>query len=164
MQTHHHPSLAPPDKNGPGPVHRPPGRTHCPCGKACISCSAAELCVSAGCEMEAIQYEYNVHDQTGHASHEKHGQHEHHDTSQLSHHDNEAAMTDPSMAKQMEADMRRRFWLSLLLTIPIVLYSPLGESIFRITLPTPIPVNWILLLLATPVVFWAGSIFITGTY
>ena len=82
----------------------------------------------------------------------------------MSHMNHEAAMTDPRMAKQMEADMRRRFWISLLLTIPIVLYSPLGESIFRITLPTPIPVNWLLLMLTTPVVLWCGSIFVTGTY
>ena len=73
-------------------------------------------------------------------------------------------MTDPRMATQMEADMRRRFWIALILTIPIVLYSPLGESLFRLSLPAPIPVNWLLLILATPVVFWTGSIFITGTY
>ncbi|MFA5800294.1 MAG: copper-translocating P-type ATPase [Candidatus Peribacteraceae bacterium] len=142
----------------------PPPMGHCPCGKACLSCAAEELCVSSGCEMEAKQYEYNVHDHTGHASHEKHEEHKGHDMETMSHHDHEAAMTDPRMAKQMEADMRRRFWISLLLTVPIVLYSPLGVSLFRITLPTPIPVNGLLLLLATPVVFWTGSIFITGTY
>ncbi len=32
-------------------------------------------------------------------------------------------MSDPAMAKQMEADMRNRFFVSLVLTIPIVLYS-----------------------------------------
>jgi len=129
-----------------------------------MSCAAEELCVSSGCAVEAKQYEYNVHDHTGHASHEKQEKHKGHDMETMSHHDHEAAMTDPRMAKQMEADMRRRFWISLLLTVPIVLYSPLGKSLFRLTLPTPIPVNGLLLLLATPVVFWTGSIFITGTY
>jgi Cu2+-exporting ATPase len=116
--------------------------------------------------MEAKQYEYNVHGKTGHESHEDHAKktHEEHDMKAMSHHDHEAAMTDPSMAKAMEADMRRRFWVSLLLTIPIILYSPLGEGLFGLQLPTPIPVNWLLLLLTTPIVFWAGSIFITGTY
>ncbi|MEK7563058.1 MAG: copper-translocating P-type ATPase [Patescibacteria group bacterium] len=78
--------------------------------------------------------------------------------------DHEKAMTDPTMAKQMEADMRRRFWISLLLAMPTVLYSPLGETLFGLTLPTPIPVNWLLFLLSTPVVLWTGSIFLTGTY
>ncbi|MBI4133800.1 MAG: HAD-IC family P-type ATPase, partial [Candidatus Terrybacteria bacterium] len=81
-----------------------------------------------------------------------------------SHADHEAAMTNPAIAKQMEADMRRRFWISLLLSIPIFLYSPASINIFKLSLPTPIPANWLLLILTTPVVFWAGSIFITGTY
>lgn len=60
--------------------------------------------------------------------------------------------------------MRRRFFISLALTIPIFLYSPAGAGLLNIALPTPIPVAWLLFLLATPVVFWTGSIFITGTY
>src|SRR3989344_5590040 len=76
----------------------------------------------------------------------------------------ETAMTNPAIAKQMEADIRRRFLISLLLSIPIFLYSPVGINIFKLNLPTPIPVNWLLLVLTTPIVFLAGSIFITGTY
>ncbi|MDO8521487.1 MAG: heavy metal-binding domain-containing protein [bacterium] len=81
-----------------------------------------------------------------------------------SHADHERAMTDPQMAKEMERDMRRRFFVSLALTIPIVLYSPMGEMLFGLSLPSPIPKNLLLFLLTTPIVFWAGSIFITGTY
>ena len=77
---------------------------------------------------------------------------------------NEAAMTNPQMAKKMEADMRRRFWISFLLSIPVILYSPLGLDYFKLNLPTPIPANWLLFILTTPIVFWTGSIFITGTY
>jgi Cu2+-exporting ATPase len=127
----------------------------CHCGKDCLKCTADTLTVSCGCDFEAKQHEYHVHD---------HDEHKGHDMKAMSHHDHEAAMTDPSMAKEMEADMRRRFWISLLLTIPIILYSPLGEGLFGLQLPTPISVNWLLLLLTTPIVFWAGSIFITGTY
>ena len=76
----------------------------------------------------------------------------------------ETDMTNPAIAKQMEPDIRRRFLISLLLSIPIFLYSPVGINIFKLNLPTPIPVNWLLLVLTTPIVFWAGSIFITGTY
>ena len=81
-----------------------------------------------------------------------------------SHADHEAAMTNPSIAKKMEVDMRRRFLISLLLSIPIFLYSPVGVNFLKLNLPTPIPINWLLLILTTPIVFWTGSIFITGTY
>ncbi len=87
-----------------------------------------------------------------------------HDMSKMSHADHEAAMTNPQMAKEMEKDMRRRFFISLALAIPIFLYSPAGEGLLKIALPAPIPVAWLLFFLTTPVVFWTGSIFITGTY
>ena len=86
------------------------------------------------------------------------------DVSELSHKDHEAAMTNPQMAKKMETDMRRRFWISFFLSIPIIFYSPLGLNYFKLNLPTPIPANWLLFLLTTTIVFWTGSIFITGTY
>lgn len=142
----------------------------CPCGKECLSCEAERLSVSCGCALEAKQYEYTQGTHTGHREHN--GHHTGHDMSAMparhgrggSHMDHEMAMSDPQMAKAMEADMRRRFFISLALTIPIFLYSPAGEGLLNITLPAPIPVDWLLLLLATPVVFWTGSIFITGTY
>lgn len=102
-------------------------------------------------------------DHTKDETHE-HMDHAGHDMSKMSHMDHEAAMTNPQMAKLMEADMRRRFLISLLLSIPIFLYSPVGINFFGLNLPSPIPVNWILFILTTPIVFWAGSIFITGTY
>lgn len=103
-----------------------------------------------GCGMDLIPKQAD-----GHAGH---------DMQSMSHMDHEAAMTNPAMAKQMEADMRKRFWISFLLSIPIFLYSPVGINVFNLHLPTPIPVNWLLLILTTPIVFWTGSIFITGTY
>lgn len=75
-----------------------------------------------------------------------------------------AAMTNPQMAKTMERDMRRRFWISFLLSIPIFFYSPVGANVFKLVLPSPVPVNWLLFILTTPIVFWTGSIFITGAY
>jgi len=68
------------------------------------------------------------------------------------------------MAQMMEEDIRNKFFFSLLLTIPIILYSPLGQKIFHVTLPSPIPVSWLLLLLTTPVYFYAGWIFLYSTY
>ena len=128
--------------------------------------------------MEAKQYEYKLDERLQHKTHNggpEHEEHTGHDPirnansngagmQKMSHMDHEAAMKSPAMAKEMEKDMRRRFWISLALTIPIFLYSPAGEGLLKITLPTPIPVAWLLFVLTTPVVFWTGSIFITGTY
>jgi len=139
----------------------------CPCGRECIVCTAEKLSVTCGCDAETKQFEYPPAHDMKHESHEHHGggaqNHSAHDMSKMSHLDHEAAMTNPQMAKAMEADMRRRFWISFVLAIPIFLYSPVGASIVG-TLPSPIPINWLLFLLTTPIVFWAGSIFISGTY
>jgi P-type Cu2+ transporter len=74
-------------------------------------------------------------------------------------------MSDPRMAAAMEADMRRRFWISLALAIPVVLYSPMA-MMFGLTVPTPfgIPHDWIMLLFSTPVALWASSVFHVGAY
>lgn len=68
------------------------------------------------------------------------------------------------MAKLMEEDIRNKFFFSLILTIPIILYSPFGEAIFRIHLPSPIPVPWLLFVLTTPVFCYAGWLFLYSTY
>lgn len=91
-------------------------------------------------------------------------EHADHDMQKMSAMDHEVAMTNPQMAKKMEKDMRRRFLVSFLLSIPIFLYSPVGVNLLGLNLPTPLPINWLLFALTTPIVFWTGSIFITGTY
>ncbi len=75
-------------------------------------------------------------------------------------------MSDPAMAREMEADMRTRFFISLLLTVPIILYSSLGTTLFHLHLPTPFGVspNWVLLVLSTPVVWWCGWTFHFGAW
>ena len=75
-------------------------------------------------------------------------------------------MSDPAMARAMEADMRNRFFAALVLTIPIILYSSLGMHLFGLHLPTPFGIssNWVLLVLTTPVVWWAGWMFHAGAW
>src|SRR5215211_975422 len=74
-------------------------------------------------------------------------------------------MSDPAMAAAMERDMRNRFFVALLLTIPTVLYSPLGMNLLGLRLPTfGLGEDVIMLLLSTPVVFYSGWIFISGSY
>src|SRR5215207_8333358 len=74
-------------------------------------------------------------------------------------------MSDPGMVAAMERDMRNKFFVALLLTIPTVLYSPLGMSLLGLRLPHfGLGENVIMLLLSTPVVFYSGWIFISGSY
>jgi P-type Cu2+ transporter len=74
-------------------------------------------------------------------------------------------MSDPGMAAAMERDMRTKFFIALLLTIPNVLYSPMGMNIFRVNLPTfGLSMDLIMLVLTTPVVFYCGWMFLSGTY
>lgn len=109
-----------------------------------------------GCGMDLILEKKRISkNEVGHSGH---------DMQKMSAMDHEAAMTNPQMAKKMEKDMRRRFFISLLLSIPIFLYSPVATNFFGLYLSSPIGVNWLLFILTTPIVFWTGSIFITGTY
>ncbi len=159
---------------------------------------AQNLEVNCGCDNEAKQFEYKIHEHSHHNQESKdssviytcpmHSEvekdspgrcpacgmeliakkvehtHEDHDMFKMSHHDHEAAMSSPQLAKEMERDMKKRFFISLLLSIPIFLLSSVGINLLKIPIPESFPVNWVLLALTTPVVFWAGSIFITGTY
>lgn len=68
------------------------------------------------------------------------------------------------MARLMEEDIRQKFFFSLLLSIPIIAYSPLGEKILGISLPQPISAAWILFILTTPVFFYSGWIFLYSTF
>lgn len=68
------------------------------------------------------------------------------------------------MARLMEEDIRNKFFFSFFLSIPIILYSPLGEQFLNIQLPMPVSAAWILFILTTPVFFYSGWIFLYSTY
>ncbi len=75
-----------------------------------------------------------------------------------------AGLAGREMAALMERDIRNKFWFAFILTLPIIAYSPMGEMIFGIRLPTPFPVPWLLFILTTPVFFYSGWIFLYSTY
>jgi Cu2+-exporting ATPase len=77
------------------------------------------------------------------------------------HDDHAAMMSDPSMAKEMERDMARRFVVALALTLPLVAIT--GHVPGLPMLVHPPMSNWLALALATPVVFWCGWIFLSGS-
>jgi len=65
----------------------------------------------------------------------------------------------------MVNDMLRRFVISLVLTLPVVLYSPIGETFgFTAMPPFGLSMAWFGLLLATPVVWWGGWPFISAAW
>ena len=77
-------------------------------------------------------------------------------------HDHAAMMADPAHANAMEADMRRRFWVALAFTVPVVLLA--GHVPGLPMLVEPPLSSWLGLLLSTPVVWWCGWVFISGSY
>ncbi|MEU9338584.1 copper-translocating P-type ATPase [Streptomyces sp. NPDC048290] len=65
----------------------------------------------------------------------------------------------------MVRDMFRRFLVCAVLTVPIVLYSPIGHSVgFTADPPFGLPMAWFGLILGTPVVLWGGWIFISSAW
>lgn len=67
------------------------------------------------------------------------------------------------MAKLMEEDIRNKFFFSLVFTLIILAYT-MGEMLFGWMLPSPIPKNWLLFLLTTPVFFYGGWLFLYSSY
>ncbi|MBK8460634.1 MAG: heavy metal translocating P-type ATPase [Micropruina sp.] len=66
----------------------------------------------------------------------------------------------------MVADMRRRFWVAALFSIPITLFSPMGRDMMGFTVAAPFGLrdDILALILSLPVVFYAGWIFFDGAW
>jgi Cu2+-exporting ATPase len=66
----------------------------------------------------------------------------------------------------MVADMRNRFLVALVFAVPIAIWSPLGDSIFGSTPPTPFGMRESLwqFFLSLPVVFYSSQVFFKGAY
>jgi len=110
--------------------------------------------VTMGTDTDRMQYEF--------PSTSAHGKHQ---VSADAKHDHAAMghdMSDPRMAKAVEADMRNRFIGALALTIPTILFSPLAVNTLGLVLVTGPAANWLMLAFSTPVVWWAGWPFIGG--
>src|SRR3989304_465846 len=111
-----------------------------------------------------------------HKGHEMHEGHEMKPTSQISWREKfKASMTmvmgmehtglaGAEMAKVMEKDIRRKFFFALILSIPIIAYSPLGEKLLGFGLPTPVSLPWLFFILTPTVFFSSGWIFLYSTY
>jgi Cu2+-exporting ATPase len=82
---------------------------------------------------------------------------------EVSAHRAEAHDTGPDLAA-MVVDMRNRFLVALVFSVPIVLWSPIGRDVFGFTLAAPFGLRadvWSLLL-SLPVIGYSASIFFRG--
>ncbi len=62
----------------------------------------------------------------------------------------------------MEAEMKRKFFISLLLTIPVLILSPSVQSLLKVSLPSFPGSDFLLSALTTVVVLYGGKIFFEG--
>lgn len=119
--------------------------------------------ITMGTKHDRMQYEMPATN-----AHKDHAHHEQQAAAAMDHSSHDMIghdMSDPTMAAAMEGDMRNTFFLALLLTIPDVLYSPIGTNVFGLNLPTfGLSHDLIMLILTTPVVFYCGWMFISGAY
>jgi Cu2+-exporting ATPase len=100
---------------------------------------------------------------TAHADHA--GSHESGGSAALSAHDTMGHGGHESMSmERMVADMRLRFFVAAVFSVPILLWSPIGRDVFGFDIAAPFGLRddvWALLL-SVPVVLWASSIFFDG--
>lgn len=68
--------------------------------------------------------------------------------------------------EDMVRDMRNRFLVALVLSIPIMLWSPMGRDMFGFTVPAPFGLrdDVFTLVLSLPVVFYSAWIFFDGAW
>ncbi len=84
----------------------------------------------------------------------------------MKHHKNEQIMSNSHGSHESHAhhieDFKRRFVISLMLTVPILLFSETIQSWFRFTVSVPYR-EWLMIILATVIYFYGGYPFIKGT-
>ncbi|WP_395729241.1 heavy metal translocating P-type ATPase [Nakamurella sp.] len=90
----------------------------------------------------------------GHAAHDVMGHGGHH-----------AGMAGMSM-DAMVRDMRNRFVVAAVLSVPVLLWSPIGREVLGFTVPAPFGLtdDVFSLLLSLPVIFYSAWIFFDGAY
>ncbi len=118
-----------------GSVDEVTSHQHHPTHEAARDRAAAD---HRGHDRKAGHEEHARHDENGHDEHAGHG-------------------------AEMVNEMLRRFVVSAILTVPIVIFSPIGEALgLPAEPPFGISQSWFGLVLATPVVWWGGWPFISS--
>ena len=86
-----------------------------------------------------------------------------HPAAQLAHEMGHGAGMD---MESMVRDVRRRFWVTLALSLGVVFYSPMAEMLFgrRLAAPFGLSNNVLMFLLSTPAILWGGQMFFVGAW
>ncbi len=61
-------------------------------------------------------------------------------------------------------DFQRRFWFSLILTIPVLVFSKTFQELFGFQPKTNIFTDWLPFILGTTILIYSGTIFLKGAY
>src|SRR6266487_1184286 len=85
------------------------------------------------------------------------------DAKQTPPHDNPHAGHDMH-AGHAEAMFRRPFWISLLLTIPVLIYADLIQQVLGYTAPVIPGSGWLNPLLGSAIYWYGGWVFLRGAY
>ncbi|MDC3417585.1 heavy metal translocating P-type ATPase [Aquibacillus salsiterrae] len=112
-----------------------------------------------------MTHDHSNHDHGGHDhghNHHDHSNHDHggHDHGH-NHHDHSGHGHGGHDHGHMIADFKRRFYISLLITIPILVLSPMIQSFLNYELTFP-GASYVLFTLATFIFFYGGKPFLTG--
>ncbi|MHC3416936.1 hypothetical protein [Aerococcus urinae] len=89
--------------------------------------------------------------------HSQRADHESHETSHADHHDHSDHAGHGGHHMGMMDDMKQRFWVVLVLTIPIAVLSPMLMMIFNYSITFP-GQGWIEFILGTIVFFYGGNL------
>ena len=106
-----------------------------------------------------------------HSHHHKEKKMEHHagmDHSKMKHGEHDHGSIPMGMAghdhhKMMIADFKKRFWVSVILTIPVLVLSPMIQQFFSYSLSVP-GNKYVLMVLSSVIYFWGGWPFLKGFY
>ena len=102
----------------------------------------------------------NMNHQT-HKEH-KHSEYESHDNINIQHKE-QKGHTHHDHHKMMMEDFKNRFVISLIITIPILILSPLIRQLLNLTFTIPAD-KYILFLISSFIFFWGGYPFLKGIY
>ncbi|GHD46184.1 copper-translocating P-type ATPase [Mycetocola manganoxydans] len=100
--------------------------------------------------------------QAGTEAHAGHGQPVTRDAQEVMGHGGGHGMSMESMIR----DMRNRFLVAVILSVPITLWSPIGREVIGFTVPAPFALrdDVFALILSLPVIFYSAWIFFDGAY
>lgn len=101
--------------------------------------------------------EHANHDHDEHKEHANHDHDEHHEHKEYMHHDH------ADHHRQMVRDFKKRFIISALVTIPILLLSPLVQQLFNFRFGFP-GEKYILFVLSSFIFFYGGRPFLKGFF